>query len=69
MKHEVMMVRALRVAVGVALLHVGFAVMGVTAGTIVGIVGLVPLLTGLVGWCPLYSVFGIRTTGTADSSS
>lgn len=69
MKNEGMMDRALRVVLGVALLIVGFAVMGGTAGTIVGIVGLVPLLTGLVGWCPLYSVFGIRTTGTADSSS
>ena len=61
--------RVLRVVLGVALLIIGFAVIGGTAGTIVGIVGLVPLLTGLAGWCPLYSVFGIRTTGTADSAS
>ncbi|MEX1212475.1 MAG: DUF2892 domain-containing protein [Balneolaceae bacterium] len=26
-----------------------------------GMIGLVPLLTGAVSWCPLYSVFGIRT--------
>ena len=26
-----------------------------------GLVGLVPLLTGLVGFCPLYRVLGIRT--------
>jgi len=25
------------------------------------LVGLVPLVTGLVGWCPAYLPFGIRT--------
>ena len=53
MKNEGTVDRALRVVAGVALLVIGFAVVGGTAGTIMGIVGLVPLLTGLVGWCPL----------------
>ena len=26
-----------------------------------GLVGLVPLLTGAMGFCPLYTVFGINT--------
>lgn len=26
-----------------------------------GLAGFVPLLTGLVSWCPLYSLFGINT--------
>lgn len=30
-----------------------------------GLFGLVPLLTGLMGWCPLYKVFGINTCGGA----
>lgn len=30
-----------------------------------GLAGLVPLLTGLMGWCPLYKVFGINTCGNA----
>jgi hypothetical protein len=25
------------------------------------LVGLVPLVTGLVGWCPLYAVLGVST--------
>ena len=25
------------------------------------LIGVIPLLTGLVGWCPLYSVFGLST--------
>ncbi len=26
-----------------------------------GLIGMVPLVTGLVRWCPLYTLFGIRT--------
>ena len=26
-----------------------------------GLIGFVPLLTGLAGWCPLYMIFGIKT--------
>ena len=26
-----------------------------------GLVGFVPLLTGLINWCPLYSIFGLNT--------
>ena len=26
-----------------------------------GLVGIVPLVTGLAKWCPLYTLFGIRT--------
>ncbi len=40
---------------------VGFGLMEPTAGIVVGVVAFVPLLTGLVGWCPLYSVLGFRT--------
>jgi len=29
-----------------------------------GLVGLVPLLTALVNWCPLYSLIGIKTCST-----
>jgi hypothetical protein len=53
--------RVVRVVIGVAMVVVGFGVMSGTAGLVVGIIGFVPLLTGLVGWCPLYSVFRIRT--------
>ena len=26
-----------------------------------GLIGIVPLATGLVHWCPLYALFGVRT--------
>jgi hypothetical protein len=53
--------RALRVALGVALIAVGFAWVQGTAGIVVGTVGFVPLLTGLVGWCPIYALLKIDT--------
>jgi hypothetical protein len=49
--------RALRVAVGILLLALAYT------GTIGmwGWIGVVPLLTGAIGWCPLYTVLGINT--------
>ncbi|KCZ48900.1 MULTISPECIES: DUF2892 domain-containing protein [unclassified Hyphomonas] len=49
--------RVLRVIVGLALIAIVF----VGPQTPWGWIGLVPLLTGLVGTCPLYTVLGIRT--------
>ena len=42
----------------------GFALIALTAtGTIGpwGWVGIVPLATGVLGWCPAYTLFGFRT--------
>jgi hypothetical protein len=52
--------RALRVVAGLAL--IGLAATG-TVG-LWGYIGVVPLLTGAVGLCPLYSVLGINTCPT-----
>lgn len=49
--------RAVRVVLGLALLSL--TVLG--PHTLWGLVGLVPLLTGLAGHCPLYRVFGVST--------
>lgn len=49
--------RTVRVIVGVALLSLVF----IGPKSLWGLVGVVPLLTGLVGNCPLYSVLGINT--------
>ncbi len=32
-----------------------------------GYIGAVPLLTGLVGFCPAYSIFGMNTCGIKKS--
>lgn len=31
-----------------------------------GLLGIVPLLTGLVGWCPPYALLGINTCGKKE---
>lgn len=49
--------RILRVIVGLVLLSL--TVIG--SQSMWGLVGLVPLLTGLMGFCPLYTVLGIKT--------
>ena len=49
--------RLLRVIVGVVLLALVF----VGPKTAWGWVGVVPLLTGIVGFCPLYRLVGIDT--------
>ena len=61
--------RLFRIVLGVVLLVVGFGFVGGTAGIIIGIVALVPLLTGLSGWCPLYSLFGFRTNKTQSDAA
>lgn len=54
--------RVLRVALGLLLLYLGWTgVVAGTLGTILKILGFVPLATGLVGWCPAYALFGLRT--------
>lgn len=49
--------RVLRLLVGAAL--VGAAVLGFISP--LGYVGLIPLATGLAGYCPVYRLFGRRT--------
>lgn len=34
-----------------------------------GLVGLIPLATGVSGFCPLYTVFGIRTCSAPKSGA
>lgn len=54
--------RALRVLLGLVLLYLGWAgVVGGTLGWIFKIAGFVPLMTGIVGWCAVYELFGVST--------
>jgi Protein of unknown function (DUF2892) len=54
--------RILRVVLGIALLYVGLAgVVTGTLGIVLAVSGDIFLLTGIVGFCPLYTIFGIRT--------
>lgn len=60
--NEAMWDRVLRVALGIALLYMGWTGLVPGAlGTVFKYLGFVPLITGLAGWCPAYRVFGIKT--------
>lgn len=49
--------RALRIVVGLALIALALT------GTIGlwGWIGIVPLVTGAIGWCPAYTLLGVST--------
>ena len=54
--------RIIRVVVGIALLALGWG--GIVTGgfgVFLKVIGFVPLLTGIVGFCPLYSLFKVGT--------
>lgn len=51
--------RVLRIVIGIGLLSLLYFVEG--AAKWWGLVGLVPLLTGVFGTCPMYSIFGLST--------
>lgn len=51
--------RILRVLVGIGVLSLAF----IGPQTPWGYLGLIPLATGLVGFCPLYALLGVNTCG------
>lgn len=51
--------RVLRIVVGLAVLSLVFVLEGSARWW--GLVGIVPLLTGLVSFCPVYPLLGINT--------
>lgn len=56
--------RVLRITVGIA--AIAFALFATQIPALkpyaaFGWIGLVPLLTALIGWCPAYSLIGVRT--------
>lgn len=55
--------RALRVIVGLALVALALGFIPGVAPTVWGWIGVVPLLTAVVGICPAYSILGVNTCG------
>lgn len=49
--------RLLRIVAGLILISLVF----IGPKTVWGWIGLVPLLTGLIRWCPAYTILGINT--------
>jgi hypothetical protein len=56
--------RVARIVVGVGLVSL-LAIGPVPGWGLAGAIGLIPLLTGVVGYCPTYTLLGIDTTGAA----
>lgn len=56
--------RTLRIVLGLGLLCLVF----VGPQTLWGLIGLVPLLTGLAKFCPAYSIAGMSTCSSRDRS-
>lgn len=59
-KNEGTLDRALRVVLGLALLA-GYVLMPEASYRWAFLIGVVPLATGLIGNCPLYTILGIST--------
>jgi len=57
--------RIVRVVVGLALVAMAF----VGPANLWFLLGLIPLATGLVGWCPPYAILGINTCSIGKSKA
>ncbi|HEY6006104.1 MAG TPA: DUF2892 domain-containing protein [Anaeromyxobacter sp.] len=57
MTNEGTLDRFIRIVIGIALLSLTVA----GPKSMVGLVGIVPIVTGLVGFCPLYRLMGVST--------
>ncbi len=58
--------RIVRIVLGVGVLYLGWA--GIVPGgwgTFLKVIGFVPLVTGLVGFCPIYALLKVRSSKAA----
>ena len=58
--------RAIRAVLGLGLLSLVFVLEG--GARWFGLIGLVPLATATIGWCPAYLPFGFDTCGTKPAA-
>ncbi len=65
-KNEGNLDRILRVVIGAALI-LGYFMNGDGAYSWLYLLGIIPLVTGLIGSCPIYSILGLRTCPMKDS--
>lgn len=54
--------RIVRIIVGLAVLSLIFLLEGNARWF--GLIRIVPILTAFIGWCPAYTIFGIKTCKT-----
>jgi hypothetical protein len=56
--------KIIRIVVGLALLALIVVLKGDARWW--GLIGLIPLVTALMGWCPAYSLIGVSTAKSSD---
>jgi len=57
--------RAVRIVAGLVLVGLAYTqTLGVWAW-----IGVIPLVTGIIGWCPAYKLVGVNTCGTKTTAS
>ena len=56
--------KILRIVLGVVIIA-----LGVMSGSLWGAVGLIPIVTALIGWCPLYTVCKLKTCNDNECSN
>lgn len=54
--------KIIRIILGLAII-----IIGIITQSLWGLIGLIPIVTALIGWCPLYLPFGISTCKTEKS--
>lgn len=61
-QNESTMDRVVRAVLGIILIYAWYAPwVGGIVGILALIIGVVFLVTGVIGWCPLYTLFGMAT--------
>ncbi len=59
--------KIVRIVVGIGLLSLFFILEGNMK--FLGLIGIVPIATALMSWCPLYSVIGVNTCPLTEKKS
>jgi len=58
--------KILRIIVGLVLLAYGLGFIAPDTGyNMWGFIGIVPIVTALMGWCPAYTLIGVKTCPTS----
>ena len=59
--------RVIRIVAGILILSAVFLLEGNARW--IGLIGIVPLATGLIRWCPAYSLLGMNTCGIGSKTA
>ncbi|MCX7797009.1 MAG: DUF2892 domain-containing protein [Melioribacter sp.] len=54
--------KILRIVIGILIIAIG-----IITQSWWGLIGLIPIVTALIGWCPLYLLFGLSTCKTKET--